>query len=152
MRVCEACSQTYVPANGRQRWCEGCRYVDASCETCGDTFRPKRSHRRRFCSKRCANTASARRGPSSEFWKGGVDIGFNRAMGRYVVYCRDGTQVLFSRAVMAGHLGRLLTAAELVHHRNEDPTDDRLENLELTTRADHARMHMPALLRARGIT
>lgn len=123
-----------------------------ACEHCGESFAPKRPWRvQRFCSSRCANTANARRGERSEFWRGGVDIGFNVAMGRWVVYCRDGTAMLYSRALMAGHLGRLLEPDEIVHHVNEDPTDDRIENFELTTRAEHCRMHMPALLAARGI-
>lgn len=29
----------------------------------------------------------------------------------------------------------------VVHHRNEDKTDNRLDNLELMTRAEHARLH-----------
>lgn len=38
-------------------------------------------------------------------------------------------------------LGRRLRQDEVVHHRNGDRTDNRPENLEVTTRGEHARHH-----------
>lgn len=42
---------------------------------------------------------------------------------------------------------RLPRADELIHHTDEDKTNNRLDNLELKTRSEHARLH--ALNRSR---
>lgn len=34
-----------------------------------------------------------------------------------------------------------INKAQLVHHINEDPFDDRLENFQLVTRSQHMRIH-----------
>lgn len=35
-----------------------------------------------------------------------------------------------------------VSPGRLLHHINEDCSDDRLDNLQLVTRAEHARIHM----------
>ena len=44
--------------------------------------------------------------------------------------------------VMVSAIGRSLTGDEVVHHRNGDKPDNRLENLELMTRAEHNALHL----------
>lgn len=46
-------------------------------------------------------------------------------------------------------LGRPLTRDEIVHHRNGDKHDYSLGNLEVMTRAEHYREHLPQLIAAR---
>ncbi len=43
--------------------------------------------------------------------------------------------------VMMGIIGRALNSDEVVHHRNGNRTDNRPENLELTTASEHQRYH-----------
>jgi hypothetical protein len=47
----------------------------------------------------------------------------------------------YARHVVEQHLGRRLESTEIVHHINGDPMDDRLENLQVVSRAEHAAIH-----------
>lgn len=45
------------------------------------------------------------------------------------------------RVLMENKLGRLLEKREVVHHIDEDKTNDSIENLEVLLNKDHARHH-----------
>ena len=46
-----------------------------------------------------------------------------------------------NRLVMENAIGRLLNDDEVVHHKNFDTTDDRIENLLLLTNSEHIKLH-----------
>lgn len=61
----------------------------------------------------------------------------------YTEYSNDGSHrsVFEHRLRIEAHLGRTLSPHEIVHHINGDPADNRLENLEVMSRAAHTRLH-----------
>ena len=54
----------------------------------------------------------------------------------------NGKRVLQHRLLMEQHLGRPLARGECVHHKNGDPTDNRIDNLELqSSHSEHMKKH-----------
>jgi hypothetical protein len=60
---------------------------------------------------------------------------------------RPNGYILEHRFLMSEHLGRPLHADEVVHHRNGDINDNRIENLEVLTAATHRAEHDPNINR-----
>lgn len=94
------------------------------CQRCGAPKPPGRGQR--YCERCRAELAT-------EY----VD----RSSGRVRIYLGGKDFTYRSRAVMEAHLGRPLDSDEHVHHVNGDVADDRVENLEIVSNAEHWRMH-----------
>lgn len=55
----------------------------------------------------------------------------------YLIQWIDGKCVKVHRVIMEQHLGRKLLPTEHVHHKNNTPDDNRIENLEVIPAAAH---------------
>lgn len=65
----------------------------------------------------------------------------NPRIGRWFVQMPDGSWMYRYRAVMEEAIGRPLRSDEHVHHVNCVKTYDSLDNLQILTPAEHARIH-----------
>ena len=117
--------------------------VAIPCVTCGREVRRTpgqiRNRPRIYCGKQClpGPRGFVGVGEKNPAWKGGRRIHPNG----YVLVRHDGKYVLEHRLVVARHLSRELATGEHVHHKNGDKTDNRIENLLLTTAAEHRGLH-----------
>ena len=108
-----------------------------ACEVCGAPCVKRRNEgpqeyaRRRFCSHACSDKGRrTTRVPDAQF------------KGRYrQKKLPDGRQQLEHRWVMEQVLGRPLRTDEQVHHKNHNRLDNRPENLEVVTSAEHGLRH-----------
>jgi hypothetical protein len=83
-----------------------------------------------------------KRGIEVASWKGGRGI---MKSGYIRVWVGDGERKYEHRNVFEKILGRSLKRNEVVHHKNGDKKDNRIENLEIMSQSKHVGLHKPRL-------
>jgi HNH endonuclease len=108
------------------------------CETCGAEYGKRKSEAywqfeiRRYCSRPCADKGrGVAQRVADEEYKGGYRQ----------VTTPDGRKIGEHRWVMEQVIGRPLEHWEQVHHKNHNGLDNRPENLELVSSAEHGERH-----------
>lgn len=130
--------------------------TESQCFNCSKAVHRKESHKGKhvFCSLECfikrikEVAAKQPSGMQSPYWKGGtLRDGYLFVKHPDHPNARKDGYVALHRLAMSEFLRRPLTRKEIVHHKNGDPLDNRIENLELTTNGEHGRIHRATELR-----
>ncbi len=127
--------------------------IKTKCAFCGKEIYVKPSkfkkHNIFFCDKKCQDNFQRKTRPKmqdSPTWKGGKTISSRGYIYEYHPehpFANNKGYVPLHRIVMEKHIGRYLKPEEVVHHKNGNLKDNRIENLMLfKNQSEHISYHL----------
>lgn len=84
------------------------------------------------------------RGSENPMWKGGRWIDKKGYIHIYLPdhpMSRPSGYIMEHRLIMSAHIGRTLLRSEIVHHKNGNTGDNRIENLQILSQSEHSILH-----------
>lgn len=119
-----------------------------TCRHCNTEFKPARKEQV-YCSRSCASRIKGhmRSGQKTGPQCGRVYVRRQDRHGYIKIYAgnhpfADGRKMILEHIAIAEvSIGRRLLPTEVVHHKNHNKTDNRLENLEIMERTAHCILH-----------
>jgi hypothetical protein len=109
-----------------------------TCNFCREEFY-SRNLKKKFCTDLCKDKSREGIARLSKF-------GYIQLSGYHTHPMSNNNGVILEhRLVLSEYLGRMLNKNEIVHHINGNRQDNRIDNLELTTRSEHAVIHRMGL-------
>ncbi len=155
--ICKGCGKEFIPTHWRQKYCSRkCGWTHTNhnrvlppnvfykCEICGKGVSkyvsPSSFHKNafRFCSRKCKGIGMS--GDEHPMWSGGttIDRGYTYIYMPHHPNADYKGRIRQHRFVFERYLGRLLLETEVVHHLNNNSSDNRIENLMLfSSHAEH---------------
>lgn len=116
-------------------------FTEKTCSECGDKFNQRDDHKAVTTKCSTCNKPPVAYREANKSWVGGKtnhdgyvligqQHGHPKAKGK-------GKYIAEHRLVMEKHLGRTLGSKEVIHHINENRSDNRLENLQVMSIGEH---------------
>lgn len=118
------------------------RVVERDCQNCHTVFLIYESKvadgRGVYCCKDCFRAACHY--DRAGHWRGGRTIHSGYV---HVTLPNNGGTHLEHRLVMEQHIGRPLHPGEIVHHKDKNKQNNSIDNLQIVTASEHAKIHYP---------
>lgn len=127
------------------------KYIKRICGVCNKKFNVLKFRikhgRGQTCSNQCRYKLHSQRMKTSgnSRWKGGISYhqGYKMIHKPTHPHAKGNGYVFEHRLIVEKSLGRYLWPKEVIHHINHNKLDNRIENLEITSKSKHSKIHAP---------